>query len=259
MTDDVRKYEHSPRSSLQERSGREAFIKLFEQSPIPRESLFYNNLSVYLPRQELSRLLALADIYRNHVVDSAGVMMEFGTWAGRTAVTLTNLRGALEPFNFTRRLVIFDTFDGLSGVNALDGAHDLAKDKTYSISSGYDSYLEKILSYHESEAQLSHIRKFEIVKGDASVTVPKYFETHPETIVSLAYFDFDIFAPTRDCLKAILPHLTKASVLVFDQLNCPEYPGETVALHEVIGLGKVKIRRSPLTPWMTYMLAEDFL
>ena len=36
-------------------------------------------------------------------------------------------------------------------------------------------------------------------------------------------------------------------------------PGETVALQEVIGLGKAKIRRSPLTPWMTYLLAEDFL
>lgn len=259
MTDDARKYEHSPRSSGRERSGREEFIKLFDQSPIPRDSLFYNNLSVYLPRQELSRLLALSDIYRNHVVNSAGVMLEFGTWAGRTATTLTNLRGALEPFNFTRRLVIFDTFDGLAGVNDQDGTHELAKDRTYSIASSYDGYLEKILSYHESEAPLSHIKKFEIVKGDASVTVPQYFTAHPETIVSLAYFDFDIFAPTRDCLKAIMPHLTKSSVLVFDQLNCPEYPGETVALQEVIGLGKAKIRRSPLTPWMTYLLAEDFL
>jgi len=259
MADNERKYEHSPRSSAQERQSREELIRLFDRSPIPRESLFYNNLSVYLPRQELSRLLALSDIYRRHVVNSAGVMMEFGTWAGRTATTLTNLRGALEPFNFTRRLVIFDTFDGLAGVNAQDGSHGLAKDGTYSISTGYDGYLEKILTYHESEAPLPHIRKFEIVKGDASIMVPKYFEAHPETVVSLAYFDFDIFVPTRDCLKAILPHLSKASVLVFDQLNCPEYPGETVALQEVVGLGKARIQRSALTPWMTYILAEDFL
>ncbi len=114
------------------------------------------------------------------------------------------------------------------------------------------------MSYHESEAPISHLKKFEIIKGDASLKLAEYLNRQPETIVSLAYFDFDIYKPTKNCLNHLRPHLTRNSVLVFDQLNCPGYPGETVALSEAIGLNKVEIKRSPLTPWISYLTC-DFL
>ena len=91
------------------------------------------------------------------------------------------------------------------------------------------------------------------MKGDASETLPIYLTSHPETVISIVYFDFDIYKPTQVALKAIKPHLTRASVLVFDQLNCPEFPGETIALNEVLGLNNCVLRRSPLTPWLSYM------
>jgi len=75
----------------------------------------------------------------------------------------------------------------------------------------------------------------------------------------MAYFDFDIYQPTKSCLALLRAHLTKNSVLVFDELNCPEYPGETVALNEVFGLNRCKIQRSPLTPWMSYVVARDLI
>ena len=219
----------------------------------------YSQLGLYLPRQELSRILALSDLYRNHVLSANGIMLEFGTCYGRTASVLTNLRGIFEPFNFTRRLVIFDTFSGLRDVRDEDGTDTLAREGAYSTGDGYENYLDAILTCHENEAPISHIKKFEIVKGDASLTAPAYFAAHKEAIVALAYFDFDIYAPTKCCLETIRPHLTKGSVLVFDQLNCPEYPGETVALSEAIGLNNCHVRRSPLTPWLSYVLCTDFL
>ena len=35
---------------------------------------------------------------------------------------------------------------------------------------------------------MSHLKRFELVKGDAAETIPQYLKAHPETIVSLADF-----------------------------------------------------------------------
>ena len=79
---------------------------------------------------------------------------------------------------------------------------------------------------------------------------------HPRTIVSFAYFDFNIYAPTKACLEAILPRLTKGAILAFDELNCPEFPGETIAVMEVLGLSKFSLKRSLLNPLISYMVIE---
>ena len=246
----------SPRSSTAGQTSRGRYAKLFANSPIKAAELVYSQLSLYMPRQELARLLFLAEIYREKVVDPTGVLMELGTCWGRTAALLTNMRGIFEPYNFTRRLIVFDTFEGLRGTSKEDGGHELAKDGTYSTGAAYEDHLAAVLAYHESESPIAHIKKHEIIKGDASETLPNYLRQHPETIVAMAYVDFDIYKPTRACLEALRPHLTKRSVLVFDQLNCPEYPGETVALREVFGLSAGSLVRSPITPWMSYMVCD---
>jgi hypothetical protein len=74
---------------------------------------------------------------------------------------------------------------------------------------------------------------------DATETVPQYIVEHPETIVALAYFDMQIYEPTRAALAAIKPYLTKGSVIAME-LNCPELPGETQAF----GTQGVCLRRS---------------
>lgn len=72
----------------------------------------------------------------------------------------------------------------------------------------------------------------------------------------MAYFDFDLYEPTKKCLEAIQPYLTKGSVIAFDELNTPEFPGETIALREVLGLSRYSIRRDPLNPLTSYIIVE---
>lgn len=247
----------SVRSSSEEKARRNEFARLFTESPIPQDELVYSQLSVYLSRQELSRLLAISDLYQRHVLSTNGIIIEFGTCYGRTAATLLNLRSIFEPYNFTRRLVVFDTFAGLVGTTIADGSNALAVDGAYSTPPGYDQHLQEVLAHHEAEAPIAHLRKFELVKGDAASTLPEYLSTHPEAIVAMAYFDFDIYQPTKAALTSLLPRLCRNSLLIFDELNCPEYPGETAAVMEVFGLGKLELKRSPLTPWMSYSTCEN--
>ena len=132
----------------------------------------------------------------------------------------------------------------------------LVKTGDYTVSEGWKAELESILNFHEQNSPIPQKKKVELVQGDANLTLPAYLQQHPETIVALAYFDFDIYAPTKSCLQAILPHLTKGSVLAFDELNCPEFPGETIALREVLGLSTYAIRRDPSNPLTSYLVIE---
>ena len=72
----------------------------------------------------------------------------------------------------------------------------------------------------------------------------------------MAYFDFDIYKPTFECLNAIKDHLTKGSVIGFDELNHSTFPGETVAFKEVFGLSKYKIRRNIFSPTQSYIIID---
>jgi len=112
------------------------------------------------------------------------------------------------------------------------------------------------LSLGDGLNPIPHLKKFELVKGDAMQTIPDYLHRHPETIVSLAIFDFDIYKPTKAALQAIKPHLMKGSVLVFDELCDDIFPGETLALAEVLGLNNVRVQRMPMTARISYLEVE---
>jgi hypothetical protein len=66
----------------------------------------------------------------------------------------------------------------------------------------------------------------------------------------------DLYKPTRQCLELLKPHLTRGSVLGFDEVNTPETPGETVALREVFGLDRYSLRRSPITSRTSYLTID---
>jgi hypothetical protein len=109
----------------------------------------------------------------------------------------------------------------------------------------YEVTLDEILSIHEMFCPISHIKKYELIKGDASQTFVTWLENNPHAIVSMAIFDMDVYKPTKDVLQKIIPRLTKGSLLVFDELNCQHFPGETTAVQEVLGLNNLKLHRHP--------------
>jgi hypothetical protein len=74
--------------------------------------------------------------------------------------------------------------------------------------------------------------------------------------VALAYFDFDLYEPTKVCLEAIKDRLTKGSIVAFDELNYHTWPGETLALKEALGLGRYAIKRTPHNPEPSYIVIE---
>jgi hypothetical protein len=173
--------------------------------------------------------------------------MEFGCRWGQNLATLQSLRSILEPYHHRRKIIGFDTFSGFPSVAAEDGTADAVQCGAYGVTDGYAEHLRSLMSLRENQAPLPEVSKYEIVEGDVSQTVPAYMERHPETVVAFAYFDLDLYQPTRDCLKQLKGRLTKGSIVGFDELNHAAFPGETRAVIDELGLENIQLQRSPFS------------
>jgi hypothetical protein len=253
MTGGHRDPGHLPHESGRERDVRERLTRLLTASPIRTEYLI-DNLALYLRRHQLSDLLSMDELYRM-VLDLPGVILEFGVLHGRHLATLTALRGMYEPYDTTRRIVGFDTFTGFPDIADVDRVSPSAVVGRFATPPEYPEHLRAVLDAHESGEASGHVQRTFVVEGDVRETLPKYLTDHPETVIALAYFDLDLYEPTRDALEAIRPFLTRGSVLAFDEIGYARWPGETVALREILGPAGTALRklRTPRDPPVVYL------
>jgi hypothetical protein len=240
--------------SMEEKMAREQFAEHFKKCPIPDDQLL-SNLGLFLNSKNLSRILFMDHLYKQ-IIDVQGIIIEFGTRWGQNLALFSAIRGIYEPFNRHRKIVGFDTFTGFPDISAKDGKSDMMKKGELVVTENYIDYLARIMEFQEKDNPLSHIKKFDLRVGNAVVEIDNYLKEYPETIIALAYFDFDIYEPTKKCLEAIRTHLVKGSVLGFDELNDHDSPGETIALREVFGLDNIKLKRYQYTSRVSYFVLE---
>jgi hypothetical protein len=218
--------------------------KLLRESPIPENELAENS-GLFVSPRTIKRMFFFNELYQ-HALPVHGVIMQFGVRWGRDLATLHALRTIYEPYNPTRLILGFDTFEGFPSVHELDGGAEIMRLGVLTVSEEYDVFLRQVFAQRQLLDPISQIQRFDVFKGDGSARLKEYLSVHPETIVSLAHFDFDLYEPTKQCLELLRPHLTKGSVLAFDELVSFTCPGETVALREVFGLDNIRLRRSPM-------------
>ena len=123
----------------------------------------------------------------------------------------------------------------------------------FGVSPNYEDYISNVIECIDDLSPLNHLKKYQIIKGDAQKTIPKYMEENPETLVSLAILDFDIYKPTKTALESIKNRISKGSILVFDELADNIFPGETIALREVFEIKNLKINRMPFASRVSYI------
>lgn len=240
------------RPSKKEYVVRRKLLELYKKTPIPDE-LILDNLEVYMRPQRISEILALEKLYAK-ILDVHGIIIEFGVRWGRHLSVFNALRAIYEPYNFYRKILGFDTFTGFLAPSNKNGKSNRIYTGSMSVSKNYERHLEKILLLHEAEAPLSHIKRSYLFKGNAPDELKKYLKKNPETVIALAYFDMDLYDPTKKCLEIIKPYLVKGSVIAFDELMHPEFPGESQALRKVFDIKNYKIERFSTSPYPTYII-----
>jgi hypothetical protein len=223
--------------------------KIFSACPDPLEARL-ENFPKYVRRQHLKRFLALYEIFKL-VLPVKGSVVDCGVFRGFSFMSWAKLSAMLEPENLTRRIYGFDSFAGFPSV-----AHQDAT-KVVDVTPGglkADSYeeLQQLIAEYDRDRFLGHIDKAHLIKGDVVQTVPKFVQEHPHLVVSLLFIDLDLYEPTKAALDHFLPRMPKGAVLAFDELDNPQWPGETLATLERVGLGKLELRRQEWDPYIAY-------
>lgn len=235
-----------------EQSAEEEILRNLLNKKIPNNELL-ENLGMFLSSKNLSRILCLNYLYRKQIKIN-GNIFDFGTRWGQNATLFSSLRGIYEPFNRHKRIFAFDTFSGFNKINKKDGKSNLMKVGNLKTTQDYPKFLQSHLNLMDSLNPISHIKKNTVHKGDAPKMLKDLLKKNPETIVSLAYFDFDVYEPTLKCLELLKPRFVKGTVLAFDELNDKDSPGETLALMKFIGLNNIRLERFKYASRISYCI-----
>jgi hypothetical protein len=215
------------------------------------------NFPKYLSRQTLARFLALYEIFKK-VLYLQGDVVECGVNFGGGVMFFALLSSVLEPVNLQRRIIGFDTFSGFTSPSAVDLKSTVCADLMREGGFAVDSYedLLKSIKLFDANRFIGHIQKVVLVKGDACSTIPAYLKEHPATVVSLLHLDFDLYEPTKVAIEQFGPRMPRGGAIIFDELNNPLWPGETLAVLESIGIRQLRIKRFPFEPHISYALVE---
>lgn len=223
----------------------------FVKSKIPLEKKL-DNFSLFVRRQAIGRFLCLYELFKK-VAGIKGSIVECGVHIGGGLMAFAKFSANMEPIAMDRKIIGFDSFEGFPSHSAKDSpiTNDFKED--------FDTYneLKMAIDAYDQNRFLNQFPKIELIKGDATKTIPRYIEENSHLVVSLLFLDFDLYEPTKAALEYLLPRVPKGGIVAFDELNNPFWKGETVAAMEVFGsFNKYKLQRFNFDPNIAYMIME---
>lgn len=157
-------------------------------------------------------------------MDLAGDVIEFGCWNGSNLLFLAKVLYLHRPLS-VKRVFGFDNFAGLPPSSSEDGDYAKVQEGNYT---GHEAQLRAAIELFDLSGRV------QLVVGDARETIPKFQADSPERMVSFAFFDFDLYEPTKVALEFIDKALVDGGIMVFDQAGTEHWPGETLALKEFL-------------------------
>ncbi len=212
------------------------------------------NFSKYVGRQNIARFLVQIELFKLQL-PVKGSIVECGVHHGGGVMAWAKLSTTHEPYNYHRKIIGFDTFEGFPHVAEIDVKnHPNVKKGMFAEKYNIYDELNTCIAEYDENRFLNHIPKIELVKGDANLTIPEYVEKNPHLLVSLLYLDFDVYEPTVKALRTFLPRMPKGAVLAFDEVNNPDWPGETMAMLEELNIRNCQLRSFEFEPNISYLV-----
>lgn len=232
--------------------GRE-FIKSFTDESKLSPSHKVENFPVYSNRQNISRFLALHELFKLQL-HVKGSIVDCGVFSGHSLFAFAQFSGIYEPANYHRQIIGFDTFSGFPSWSELDEFNpNRGKFKP-----DFDSFdeLKSASNAYQRNHYLESESKVKLIKGDALATIPDFLKNNNYFVCSMLYLDFDLYEPTKIALESFIPRMPKGSVLAFDEIHNSRWPGETQALMDVIGINNLNIQSFPFNPDISFAILQ---
>ena len=210
---------------------------------------------LYVPRQTMATFLYKYELFQK-ILHVHGAIVECGVAYGSGLMAFAQFSAILEPVNYTRKIIGFDTFAGFPRISEQDAKSGDIHCKEGGMAIESYAELQQCMDLYDQNRPIGHIPKVELVRGDAMKTIPQYIEDNPHLVVSLLYLDFDIYEATQIALKEFLCRMPKGAVIAFDELCHPEWPGETLAVLEELGINNLRLQRVPFDTTRSYAVLE---
>jgi Macrocin-O-methyltransferase (TylF) len=187
--------DHGRRIDLDDEFARE-FVRLSPESDVTAERKFNLN--------QLFRL----------VYSVAGDVAECGTYRGASAFFLAR---HIQQATLNKKLLLFDSFQGLSKPEAVDA--------TYWKDGDLASHWNDIWS---TLAPLGSCPFVEVFKG----WIPERFAEVSDRSFSFVHIDVDLYRPTLDSIAFFYPRMSPRGMILLDDYGFASCPGVTQAVDE---------------------------
>jgi hypothetical protein len=253
MNRDPIPWEEPTRNSDLDVMQRESLEQIIENSELSNVELV-KQFPKFIQSTYLRKFISRYELYKK-ILNLHGSIVECGALGADGVFAWAHFAEIFEPYNHLRKIIAFDSFSGFPSV----AREDKSSKTTQNFltvgglkSDNLNSILEcrKIFNLNRP---LKHIERIELIQGDAIQTIPTYIEKHPETLVSLLWLDFDLFEPTKIAIKSFLPRMAKNSIIAFDELNHPLWPGESVAYLQSLDIAKYTLHRFPFGSTVSFI------
>jgi Macrocin-O-methyltransferase (TylF) len=237
----------------QEHDAAGSYARLFAACPDSLE-LKLAHFAKYARRQDMTRLLARYEIFKR-ALHVKGSIVECGVYRGAGLMSWANFSAILEPNNLTRRIYGFDSFAGFPAVSGHD-ATSARQTRQGDLYSDCFEELTALIAAYDQNRFLGHVPKVELVRGDATQTIPAFIESHPHVVIGLLFLDFDLYEPTKAALEHLVPRMPKGAVIAFDELDNPAWPGETMALFHANRIAGLRLGRLDFDPYVGFAIID---
>ena len=213
----------------------------------------------YVSRQQQAVYLYKWELFKQ-VLEVHGSILEFGVYMGSGLFSFASFSAILEPYNYQRRIIGFDTFTGFPDVSDKDKSSQYAspelKKGGFSISDTHLSDIEHSIEMFDSNRFINHLPKIELIPGDVLKTLPKFLKTNSHTLISLLYLDLDLYEPTMSALHALYDRVVRGGIIAFDEINNPMWPGETEAFLKFFKDKPVALKKFSFEPARCYFVKQ---
>ena len=213
-------------------------------------SKFINdNPFLFASRQLVTEMVTRIKIFEK-ILDVQGDIIECGTFQGNNLMLFAHLSSIFEPYSFNRKIYGFDTFEGFKSISKYD-PKDI-NENTFSNTNL--NILKKAINLFDLNRSVGHINKINIIKGDATKTIPNFYKKNKNLLISLLYIDFDIFEPTKTALDFFASSVVKGGIIVFDQINYDKFRGESLAFKDYFKSNKHNLKKFIHDPFVGYII-----
>ena len=213
------------------------------------------NFPVFTWRQQIRNFLEKYELYKL-IKNVPGSIVECGVADGFGLMSYAHFCSIFEGYHHLRKVIGFDTFEGFSELLQQDKTSKAVHMRKGGLRHDSYSILQNAIKLYDHNRTLGHLEKVQLVKGDISKTLPLFMKENPYLVIALLYLDMDLYQPTKDTIRLLFDRIPKGGIICFDEINHQDYPGETIAVMEEIGLGNLRLKRFDFSTRACYAIIE---